>query len=475
MITSISWKNVWRNKSRSMIVIGAVTLGTLSGVFVAGMMKGWVDQRIHSAIHTEVSHIKMQHPEYLNNEEIKYTIPNYSEIENYLNNSENVKAWTKHTKIMAMAATSRGNTGVMLKGINPDEEKRVSDLYTNIVKGGGNYFESEFKNPIVISEKTADQLRLINYQITDNLIDTLKLLKVKDHTIESLASIKDKRFITEKKFKSALEEILHKNEIRVHGPVIMQMAKHYKVKSKIVFTFSGSNGEMSYQSFRVVGVYKTANTMFDQMNAFVIADDLAKVAGFEPNKYHEINMIINEESVDIKDFSQTLAEKFSETNVMTWKELAPDAGMMADFMQVYYYIIMGVIFFALAFGIINTMLMAILERIKELGMLMAIGMNKKRVFNMIMLETVFLTLTGSVVGMILGAITIGITGRVGLNFSSVQEGFEAFGWSALVYPSIELSFFFGVTLMVIAIGILASIIPARKALKLNPVEAIRME
>jgi ABC-type antimicrobial peptide transport system permease subunit len=136
---------------------------------------------------------------------------------------------------------------------------------------------------------------------------------------------------------------------------------------------------------------------------------------------------------------------------------------------------MGIIFFALAFGIINTMMMAIMERIKELGMLMAIGMSKRKLFRMIMLETVFLTLVGSVSGMFLGAALIGVTGHTGLNFASIAEGFEAIGYSAVVYPSISGSFFFGVTVMVVVIGILSSVIPARKALKQNPVESLRIE
>ena len=255
----------------------------------------------------------------------------------------------------------------------------------------------------------------------------------------------------------------------------MSLAKNYKLRSKIVFTFSGVNGEMSYQSFRVCGIFKTNNTMFDQMNAFVKEESIASVAGFMPNDYHEISIILNNETEDLNNFKTTLQSEFPEASIMTWKELAPDAGMMADFMTVYYYIIMGVIFFALAFGIINTMLMAVLERIKELGMLMAIGMNKKRVFNMIMLETIFLTIVGSAAGMVIGGALIGIFGKVGMNFASVQEGFEAFGWSAMVYPNIDISFFFGVTIMVIIIAIISSIIPARKALKLNPVEAIRTE
>ncbi len=475
MIWNISWKNVWRNKSRSMIVVCAITLGTTSGVFVAGMMNGWVDQRIHSAIHTEVSHIKVQNPEYLNNEELKHTVPNFTEISDFLNNSDEVKAWTKHTKIIAMASTSRGSTALTLKGININEEMLVSDLNSFIVDNGGNYFESDFKNPIVISEKTADQLRLINYIITQELLDSIAKLGANESLINSLSSIKDKRIITEKKFKTELKSILKPNDIRNFGAEIMKLAKDYKIRSKIVFTFSGMNGEMSYQSFRVCGIYKTNNTMFDQFNAFVKAEDIAITAGFQPNDYHEVNIILNDDSENLSSFKDVLNSNFNKTNVMTWKELAPDAGMMADFMTVYYYIIMGIIFFALAFGIINTMLMAVLERIKELGMLMAIGMNKKRVFSMIMMETIFLTIVGSIAGMILAGALIGIFGKVGLNFSSVQEGFEAFGWSAMVYPSIDISFFFGVTVMVIIVAILSSIIPAQKALKFNPVEALRTE
>ncbi len=475
MIWTISWKNVWRNKSRSLIVICAVTLGTISGVFVAGLMNGWVDQRVHAAIYTEVSHIKMQNPKYLNNEELKYTVPNYTEIASFLNQSKEVKAWTEHTKIVAMASTSRGNTALTLKGIDPEEEVKISDLYTYIVENGGNYFASDFKNPIVISEKTADQLRLINYVISQELLDSISLLGANSELIGRLSEIKDERYITEKKFKAKLESILKQKDIKEYGANIMKLAKNYKIRSKIVFTFSGMNGEMSYQSFRVCGIYKTNNTMFDQMNAFVKEESIASVAGFKPNDYHEVNVLLHDDNDGLKDFQTKLSSAFPEASVMTWKELAPDAGMMAEFMTIYYYIIMGVIFFALAFGIINTMLMAVLERIKELGMLMAVGMNKKRVFSMIMLETIFLTIVGSAAGMILGGALIAIFGQTGLNFASVEEGFEAFGWSAMVYPNIEMGFFFGVTVMVIVIAILSSIIPARKALKLNPVEAIRTE
>jgi ABC-type antimicrobial peptide transport system permease subunit len=141
----------------------------------------------------------------------------------------------------------------------------------------------------------------------------------------------------------------------------------------------------------------------------------------------------------------------------------------------YYFIFIGIIMLALAFGIINTMLMAILERTKELGMLMAIGMNRRRIFKMIMLETVFLTIVGSIAGMLTGLAITKALGKTGIHFTGWGEGFEAIGFAARVYPIMTPEFFVFTTIMVITTAIISSIWPARKALKLNPVEALRTE
>jgi ABC-type antimicrobial peptide transport system permease subunit len=141
----------------------------------------------------------------------------------------------------------------------------------------------------------------------------------------------------------------------------------------------------------------------------------------------------------------------------------------------YYLIFIGIVMLALAFGIINTMMMAILERTKELGMLMAIGMNRRRVFSMIMLETIFLTLVGAMTGMLSGWVIVSVLGRSGIHFSTWGEGFEAIGFAAIVYPVIKPGFFLIITVMVIVTAIISSVWPARKALKLIPVEALRTE
>ncbi len=114
---------------------------------------------------------------------------------------------------------------------------------------------------------------------------------------------------------------------------------------------------------------------------------------------HEIAILLNDiENAD--SVREKLAGISRLNTVSTWKDLAPDAAMMNDFMIMYYFIFIGIVMFALAFGIINTMMMTILERTKELGMLMAIGMNRRRIFSMIMLETIFLTIVGAAAGML---------------------------------------------------------------------------
>lgn len=137
-------------------------------------------------------------------------------------------------------------------------------------------------------------------------------------------------------------------------------------------------------------------------------------------------------------------------------------------------IVMVIILLALCFGIINTMMMSVLERNRELGMLMAVGMSKRRIFTMIMLETILLSLTGAFIGMCFASIIIQYYNKVGFDLSIFASGMEKFGMKAIIHPFLTLSFYIILTVMVILTGIISSLIPARRALKLKPVEAIRM-
>jgi putative ABC transport system permease protein len=137
------------------------------------------------------------------------------------------------------------------------------------------------------------------------------------------------------------------------------------------------------------------------------------------------------------------------------------------------YIFMGIILLALAFGIVNTMMMAVLERTREIGMLLALGMNKARVFNMILLETFFLVLAGCPGGIALALTAIAITKKTGISFKKFEEVYASFGYSEVTYPSLTSRQFVMMMLLVVVTAIFSALFPAWKALQLKPAASIR--
>lgn len=406
MILSIAWRNIWRNKLRSLIVIMAVTLGLFGILFMIAMSNGMVEQKIDASINNELTHIQVHDPGFMQDASLAFTIDSAKRIEDEIAAIPGVEAISVRIKAMAMASTAATGAGVMINAIDPEKEKQVSKIYQNIIEG--DYFEKTSKSaPILISKKLSTKLKA-------------------------------------------------------------------KIGSKIVITIQHTSGELVYGLFRVTGIYKTANTIFDEPNIFVKKSDLIDLTGFDPSKATEIGILLDNPEITNLVVDKIKAQQ-SGLSVLSWKELEPLLAGLSSMMDQMSYLLLIIILIAMAFGIINTMMMAVLERTKELGMLMAVGMNKRKVFLMIMLETVFLSLVGTAAGIVISSITIHYTGIHGINFSKWAEGYEAWGYSALVYPSIYADFYIGMTILVIITAIISSIYPARKALRFNPAAAIREE
>jgi ABC-type antimicrobial peptide transport system permease subunit len=123
--------------------------------------------------------------------------------------------------------------------------------------------------------------------------------------------------------------------------------------------------------------------------------------------------------------------------VKTWKELSPELALLFDLTDMSSYIFIGIILLGLSFGIVNTMLMSVLERTRELGMLMALGMNRRRLFSLIFLETLFLVFAGVPLGLLLSLLTVAWTGHQGIDFSAFSDAFTGWGYAAVVYPGLQ--------------------------------------
>ena len=406
MILKIAFKNVWRNKVRSLIVIISVTLGLTGGIFAASIITGMVEQKVRMDINNETSHIQIHHPEFLKNFESQYSIPKADSIAGLISKNPDVKAVCTRIRLTGMAASPNSVAGVQIAGVDPLREKRVSNLFTTIPDTGGGYFTGTRKNQIVIGWKLAEKLKV-------------------------------------------------------------------RLKSKIVLRFQNDDGNLAEAAFSVNGIFHTPNTVFDETNVFVKKSDLEILTGAE-GKNQEIAIILNDIN-RIPAVEARLKKMLPDLEVKNWMEIRPEMALITSTIAVEVYIILGIILFALAFGIVNTMLMVVFERTRELGMLMAVGMSKSRVFRMIMLETIFLTVIGGIIGMILSAFLVTYLHQKGIDLSSMSKGLGAYGFDPNIYPFIKKEFYFNLSLMIFCTSILAAIMPARKALKLKPVEAIRVE
>jgi len=261
----------------------------------------------------------------------------------------------------------------------------------------------------------------------------------------------------------------------IRNPILLgeKLAEKLNVEigNRIVLTFQDLDNELTSASFNISGIFKTASTPYDERNVFVKAEDVQELLGGAV--YHEIAMMLQDEEL-AEEVTADLNNAFDNISAESWYELSPELRYITDMGGNLIVYIMGVIMLALAFGILNTMLMAIFERMKELGMLLAIGMSKLRVFLMIMLESVILTLSGAVVGLILTYLTLDYVGEKGFDMTSMGgESMAQFGYDAVVYPIAYTSDYVTTIILVVITALLAAIYPAIKALKLKPGEVVR--
>jgi len=475
MIWKTAWKNVWRNKVRSLVVIASVTIGIFGGIFGVAVMNGAIAQRVDAALNEEISHIHINDPAFRDNYDMQLHIPNPEQVLSTVLETPGVLAVSPRILITGMANTATKSAGVQIMGIDPEKEKEVLRLNETTIPGTGDFFESSTRHHLVyVGHDLAKELNIVRYSIDQEVLDSLGVKGIPEEVLGKLALFSGKRFKSEKAFKKEVKGVLSIKEQHEYGVLIKEEAWTFRARSKMTLIFLDKDQMQTGAVFRIAGIFDIKNSMFEMSQVLVKNEDLRELTGMTSNEYHQL--IVRLEDIDAtEDITATLKGKLSGLEVMHWKEIQPDLAMMTDMVQKFYALFMVIILAALAFGIVNTMLMVVLERTKELGMLTAIGMNKKRVFRMIMLESVFLSLVGGMTGMIISKILIGITATRGINFASYAEGFEAMGFGAHIYPAISTSFFITVTVLIIITGILSSIYPALKALKLDPAEALRTE
>ena len=401
-LIKISWRNVWRSKLRSLVVILSVVFGILGGIIMIAMSYGLNEERMNNAVETYLSHIQIHNNLFREDYNIKHTINNLDNIENVLNQDERVVSYTKRIILNGMLSNSNGSYGIQIKGVNPETEKNVTNTHEKLIEG--EYFNSKRDNTILVGKKLADKLNL-------------------------------------------------------------------NLKSKVVITFQDEFNELTSLLYRVEGIFKSGNSRYDESNVFVknlsITKNLPSFSGI-----HEIPILLTD--IELRGSVKKDLIQLSQNNIVeTWDDISKDLAYANEMLAAVLYIFMMIILTGLSFGIVNTMLMAILERKKEIGMLMSIGMNRYKIFLMICFETTFLSMIALPFGLISSYLIVEYYSVVGIDLSIVEAGLENFGVGTRLYLKVPQEQYVVVAIMVFMISIISSIFPSLRALKINPVEATK--
>ena len=158
MLVKLAWRNLWRNKLRTSIMLSAMVFGLMGVVSMMGFMTGMYGSMIDNAIAWQTSHIQVHNSRYLNNPDINSTIVDSHQLIASIEQLPQVRALSARFVTDGMVASARSARGVRINGIDLESEALVTPLAANIRQG--EWLSLEGRNPVLVSNKTAERLRL---------------------------------------------------------------------------------------------------------------------------------------------------------------------------------------------------------------------------------------------------------------------------------------------------------------------------
>lgn len=240
---------------------------------------------------------------------------------------------------------------------------------------------------------------------------------------------------------------------------------------KVVLVSRDSAGEMGGGGFRIQGIFHADMEATEERFVFILLDSARKMLHMGEG-ISEISLMAPSPE-DAASLSQWLRSRLPEGyEVVTWRELLPlvtsSLRIWDGFIAIWY----AIVFAAMAFGLVNTMLIAVFERFREFGILRAIGMKPRWLVLQIVAEASWLLLSGIVLGDFLSWATIGWLEQTGIDLGAFAEGAEKMGFSRVIYPLFHWTHLAEADAVVLALGLAVNLYPALRAARVLPVEAM---
>lgn len=243
-----------------------------------------------------------------------------------------------------------------------------------------------------------------------------------------------------------------------------------RIGSKIIVSAQDGLGEVSATPLKISGILKTNNMALDENAVFLSEEQIRKLLAVEGG-ICQIAVIVHDETL-IPELQQDLNKKFSGLDVLRWDELYPALLQSRVMMEGFNLVTNILIFCVAALGIFGVMLVSVLERLREFGIMLAIGTRFSEIRNIIFAESFVLGFIGFALGALSGFGTLYYFKKYGLDLSVFSDAFEEFGMDAVTYAVIRPGYFVTALVAVTIATFLSVVIPLRVLKKSKPIESI---
>jgi putative ABC transport system permease protein len=414
MEIKMAWRNIWRNPRRTILTVLAIVFACVLLVFMLSFELGSYDTMINSSIKINTGHLQIQAQGYHKNNKMRLVVPDPQPITRALDQMPEVAAYTCRGRTFALVSSAHRTYGAMVVGIDPDKEARVSTLRQIIRQGH------------YLSKPTT------NGNLAGALVGRLLARNLK-------ISLGD--------------------EITVLG--------------------QGRDGSVAATVLAVQGLYASGIDEFDRSAIHIPMATFQEVFAME-GAVHEIVVLGRDlASVPlIKAGIDPLLKKIGGDPplvALDWDELMPGLRQAIRMDLVSGLISYLILIMVVAFSILNTFLMAILERTREFGVMMAMGAKPGRLTRLVLTESALMTLVGVATGIVSGYLLtwyFKIHGIDLANLAGSSEILRQYGIPSRLYPQLTFISVASGPAAVCVITLLAALYPALKIRRLKPVDAM---
>jgi ABC-type lipoprotein release transport system permease subunit len=243
------------------------------------------------------------------------------------------------------------------------------------------------------------------------------------------------------------------------------------VGSKLVVSVQDLQGELTGRVFRVAGLVQAGTREVDDGVVFLRLEEAQALLGMG-QAISEI-AIVTSDRKRVALIQQKLEAKLGAgPEVRTWEQLQPLLVYMIDSFDSMAWVMYAAVFIAMAFGIANVLLMAVFERMREIGMMRAVGMGRARVVGMVVLESTFVTALGLAMGVALAICGVWLLSD-GIDISRWADSVDAYGMESVLKPVLRARDFVAPVMIGAITAVLSSFWPALRAARAKPADALR--